>query len=77
LIDIEKVKKKKQKKSTTAKRLDESNNSAACLVALGKKKINMKSEYYKSKLEILREKNSILQRIAVALENQPSIISNI
>jgi len=58
----------KPKKSCTARRLIEGNKSVEHLVDLGEKKILLKKRYIRDKLQIHKDKNIILQRIAVSLE---------
>lgn len=53
-----------------AKRLLDGNESTAKMVTLCEKKLIMKNKYSRAKLKILQNKNIILERIAVSLENK-------
>lgn len=52
------------------KRLDEGNEAATRLAILGEKKMALKAKYYEEKLELMRQKNDILSRIADALTDK-------
>lgn len=64
------VRSKQFKSRTVASvRLEKSVEASQQLVEIGYKKLYLKEEYYKKKLEILEAQTKILERKAISLEN--------
>jgi len=64
------VKSKQLKSRTVASvRLEKSVEASQQLVEIGYKKLYLKEDYYKKKLEILEAQTKILERKAISLEN--------